>query len=111
MGKKIPPYFYHATGTESFKSIQKQGLIPLSGKPDDRYLCMSASLAGATTLNGKATDVIFRVETKKLNSAAWEMKGAGYKEWRGTETIPPENLYYIYNRDKNKSGIEWNKLT
>lgn len=64
---------------------------------------MSGQLAGATTLERRASDVVFRVNTANLNAALWNSSGAGAAEWRGTETIPAANLQWR----KFLGGVAW----
>lgn len=93
----MPTYLYHATSSEVAPLVAANGLLCLSsGSKDDPtlYLCMSAQESGATTLQRKANDVIFRVRFDDLNSSAWKVKGAGQAEWRGTEPIEAGKLEY-----------------
>lgn len=85
------PYLYHAAPKKWVATIQQEGLKPFSGT-DDKYLCMSAKESGATPLGRAASDVVFRVSTKLLDPDLWEKAGRGEAEWRGKESIPPQNL-------------------
>jgi hypothetical protein len=58
---------------------------------------MSGVESGAVTLVSQASDVIFRVDTTRLNATKWVQQGAGKKEWRGTEGIPQTALEYRRN--------------
>jgi len=94
----MPPYLYHATPKGNGASIAKSGLQPRSvGGSKTTYLCMSGAEAGAATLGSQASDIIFRVETSKLNAASWSESGAGKKEWRSTDTIAASALEYRRN--------------
>jgi hypothetical protein len=93
----MPTHLYHATSSEIAILVAKNGLQCRSkgNKGDDTlYLCMSAVESGATTLQRKANDVIFRATYADLNSSAWKATGAGEKEWRGTEPIGADKLMY-----------------
>jgi hypothetical protein len=104
--KKVVTHLFHATSHENaFLIVRGVGLEPRSG--GGTYLCMSASEKGATTLERKATDVIFCVSVAHLTLANWHEEGAGEKEWRGTDTIPIANL--IYRRYLNGDG--WHPAT
>ena len=46
------------------------------GGEGNSYLCMSSDIHGARTLNSKASDVIFRVNTSSLNRDNWKTIGA-----------------------------------
>ena len=93
----MPETLYHATSSEVAVLVAAGGLQCRSkgDKDDDTlYLCMSAEESGATTLQRKANDVIFRVAFDQLNSSAWKAAGRGQKEMRGTEEISFDKLEY-----------------
>ena len=92
----MPPYLYHATPEGNAGSIARNGLEPRSGG-GEKYLSMSGTEQGATTLGRQASDIIFRVNTKNLDLSLWCRAGAGENEWRGTETIVPRYLEYRRN--------------
>lgn len=84
----IPDFLYHAAPLEAALKIANTGLKPMSkgGRPK-AYLCMSAVEEGATTLQRKASDIVFRVAGAKLNKSEWEKSGAGKEEWRSEKEI------------------------
>jgi hypothetical protein len=108
----MPTYLYHATSSEVAPLVTANGLLCRSkGNKDDNtlYLCMSAQESGATTLQRKANDVIFRVVYTDLNSSAWKAIGAGQKEWRGTEPVGVNKLEYRRYLG-NASQKTWRKV-
>lgn len=88
----LPAYLYHAAPHSAALLISTSALQPRSGPADALYLCMSGTLQGATTLQRRASDIVFRVSRNNLTAARWSKHGAGMEEWRGTETIAPADL-------------------
>ena len=93
----LPNYLYHAAPIDVAALIAEDGLQPRSGKDDDKYLCMSGSENGATTLKAKASDIIFRVKSSHLNEADWSKQGAGREEWRSKQGIEASVLEFRRN--------------
>lgn len=94
----MPPYLYHATPVGNAESIVRNGLEPRSvGGEANRYLSMSGTERGATTLGSQASDIIFRVQSRNLNADLWSRRGAGDNEWRSTEGIDARFLEYRRN--------------
>jgi hypothetical protein len=91
-GGRLPPYLYHSAPYEAAHDIATSGLEPRSGPRDDQYLCMSGSQTGATSANRKASDVIFRVNTRQTAENGWVLEGAGEREWRSRQVVPPQFL-------------------
>ena len=101
----MPDYLYHATPKTNAQGIVDNGLEPRSvGGEDTKYLCMSGTEDGAVTLGARANDVIFRVNSSLLTAGLWGERGAGKKEWRGTEKISADFLEY--RRNLAKTGFE-----
>ena len=89
----LPSYLYHASNATTAQLINQSGLKALSvGGEDQPYLCMSGKLEGATTLDRKASDVIYRVSSSKLHPRLWRKSGAGKEEWRSNYGIPASLL-------------------
>ena len=94
----VPTYLYHATSNLHAATIAIGGLEARSvGRAAEAYLCMSGTEAGARTLQGKASDIIFRVKGSSLDVASWSQRGAGQNEWRSTEGIAAASLEYRRN--------------
>jgi hypothetical protein len=94
----MPTYLYHATLKIYAQSIADNGLQPRSvGGEKTKYLCMSGTESGATTLGAQASDIIFRVKSLNLNASSWSKRGAGKQEWRSTEGIDRDFLEYRRN--------------
>jgi len=102
----LPKYFYHATSKDNAESIARSGLQPRSvGGQTGQYLCMSAKQTGAVTLKNQASDIIFRVETSKLDDPhSWIPKGAGDKEWRSLAGVP--GILLEYQRKIGRTPLE-----
>jgi hypothetical protein len=111
----LPAELFHATSYTIAQGIGGQngtGLIPMSGKdPQKPYLCMSGVLQGAVTKYSKASDIIFRVLSAKLDKKKWRQEGAGNNEWRGDEGIPVNLLEYRRNLGTDKQTKTWRAAT
>ena len=95
---QLPAYLYHATSAGNAATIADNGLEPRSeGGEDGLYLCMSGKESGARTLEGRASDIIFRVARGSLNAGSWYKKGAGAEEWRSREAVPGDIMMYRRN--------------
>jgi RNA:NAD 2'-phosphotransferase (TPT1/KptA family) len=107
----LPAYLYHATPRETLPLVAEGGLKALSvGGSDKPYLCMSGVEDGATTLQRRASDIVFRVASSRLNAQDWKQSGAGKQEWRSFNGIPPGLLEYrrFLGTTEQKT---WRKLT
>ncbi len=92
---QLPRYLYHATAFGNAVSIARNGLQARSvGGSEVPYLCMSGELSGATTLERRASDIIFRVSSDKLDRKIWSKSGAGKSEWRSTSGVNKGKLEY-----------------
>ena len=90
----FPPFLYHAAPKDIAALIMTGGLEVRSECVEGKRLCMSGIESGATTLKRQASDVVFRVDTSKLDRAAWDKRGAGKVEWRSAAGIAPEQLQW-----------------
>ena len=106
----LPKYLYHATAIEIAKEIAKTGLEARSGGESSKYLCMSGVESGAITLKNKASDIIFRVATSKLNENEWTKDGAGKEEYRSLNGIEASKLEYRRNLGSDDQ-ITWRSIT
>ncbi|MEQ9486410.1 eCIS core domain-containing protein [Coleofasciculus sp. F4-SAH-05] len=100
---------YHGAPSKYYDEIKKSGLKPLSGRDDDKYLCMTTDLNGVATLERKANDIIYKVETKLLNEEDWYKEGAGYKEWRSRSSVSA-NLLQCRRSLGNKKQTSWRNV-
>jgi hypothetical protein len=86
-----PQYLYHAAPLKVFLLIKAGGLKALSkGGRAGTYLCASDQEGGATTLERRANDVIFRIDT--TGDDGWYEEGAGKNEWRKDSAVAPGSL-------------------
>lgn len=84
-------YLYHAAPLKVFLLIKAGGLKALSkGGKAGTYLCASSDLNGATTLQRRANDVVFRIDT--TNDPGWYQEGAGQAEWRKDSGVAVASL-------------------
>jgi len=104
----MPEFLYHAAPLKVFLLIKEGGLKALSvGGRDGNYLCASSKESGAATLQARANDVIFRIDSN--GDDAWYEQGAGKSEWRRDSGVPPEKLTCRRNQKKapNHQNNEW----
>lgn len=108
----LPPFLYHATPCHiALDHIFTGGLVPRSGEVEDRYLCMSSDIKGATTKTRSASDIIFRVRPPA--GMTWTSEGAGQSEWRGRgETIAVSQLMYRRFRKypNDNTSTQWRQV-